>query len=428
MPSSRGRRPKQTPPARKRRSWFARLSPEVRVIGLVVVLAAVIGAIVVWPRAEQGPPQKLVVAAPADEAMRLALVTAQRSFTQAHKDIDVVFVDAPPEKMRAYEAMWRKGKSGVDLLIGAQDELARWGKAGLLEPWDEFLAVRDVRLAHVGLEAGQVAGKQAMLPVALELTCIKVSEPGDMAPPLSLGGLARDAQSIGAPGGPALGADWGARWAAAVILSTARAGGAEQTRAMPLAGVAEALAWWRGGISAGWARKPTADGDNGAPPLLWGGHGGWLAGGVRARHALPLQVWLPPRAAERGTVCVVYGALLPRHSRRKEAARLFAADLLLSQGFQYALAQRTGLLPAAVGAWGKLKGPTWEALAHAAADSIPLSPELRSPAVAERFAQVTRACLAGEIAPAAAAAELARAPEAAERPAGKHDQGPIKSH
>lgn len=424
MPRSRGRRPKQIPPAHKRRSWFARLSPEARVIGLVVVLAAAIGVIVAWPRAEQAPPQKLVVAVPADEAMRLALVTAQRSFTQAHKDIDVIFVEAGADKLRAYEAMWRKGKSGVDLLIGAEDELTRWGKAGLLEPWDEFLAAKDIRLAHVGLEAGQVAGEQAMLPVALELTCIKVSEPGDTAPPLSLEGLARDAQNMRAPGGPALGADWEGPWAAAVILSTARAGGAEQTRAMPLAGAAEALAWWRGGVSAGWVRKPSADGDGGAPPLLWAGQGGWLA----TEKGSASRVWLPPRAAERGTVCVVYGALLPRHSEHKEAARLFVADLVLSQGFQYALAQRTGLLPAAVGTWGRLKGPTWEALAHAATDSIPLSPELRSPAVAERFAQVTRSCLAGEIAPAAAAAELARAPEAAERPAGKRDQGPIKSH
>lgn len=401
MSRSRSRRQRKAPLPRKRRSWFSRLSPEVRVIALVVVVAAGIGAFVFWPRKEARPTPKLIIVAPADDAFRLALIDAGRSFARTHRDLEVVVVDARDEKMRAYEAMWRKGESRVDLLIGAEAYLAGWAQAGLLEPWDDLVASRKMRLAPAGLEAGRIAGKQVMLPVALELTCLTVAGPDSGAHPDSLERLASAARKLSSPGAPALGADWQGPWAAAVVLSTARAARPQPTQALLMGGAGEALAWWRRGIAEGWARKP-ATSDGSLPLLWWAGQRGAPAGdGDRG------TLWLPPGAVEHGTLCAAYGAVLPRKSSHQPAARLFASEVLLSDEFQSALAQRAGLLPAVVGAWDRLSGPRWKALSGAAARSLPLSPELRARGTAERFAQLTRSCLEGETTPAAAAARLA---------------------
>lgn len=403
MSKSRGRR-KRIPPERKRSgSWFARLSPEVRVIGLVVLIMGIAMAIVLWPWQKEKLQEPLTVVIPADEPTSLAFREARRSFMAQHKDLDVVLIEAEDAKLQAYEAMWRKGKSGVDLVIGGEAYLARWAAAGMLEPWDDFLSRREVRLSSAALEAGRLGTAQQMLPVAMELPSIAVFAPGAVSPPDSLDALASLASRLSAAGSPALGANWTGQWAEAVLAATAAAGvPQERTLNMLIGGSEGALAWWRRGIAEGWARKPGAGAPR--PPLLWAGETAWFGAG----DAGGARLLLPPGAAQNGTVCVAYGAQLPKQSKRKEAARSFAGDLLLLEKFQLALAQRAGLLPAVIGVWPKLKGAEWQALTAVAARSIPLSAELRSADVAERFAQTTVRCLNGETPTATAAAELAR--------------------
>ena len=429
---SQGRR-KRIPPAPRRHSWFDRLAPEVRVIGLVVILMGIAAAIVLWPRQEKEPPQPLTVVVPADEPLRLAFQEARRSFMASHKDIEVVLIEAQEQKMPAYEAMWRgvasgsqaasraagkperkrgsgrtakpvrKSAPGVDLLIGAEAYLARWAQEGLLESWDDFLETRDIRLSSASLEAGQVAGEQRMLPLALELASIEVSAPGHVAQPDSLQALASLAARLSVPGKPALAADWRGEWAEAVLLATAYAGGAQGQNARMLIGRAgDALGWWRRGVAEGWASKPGVG--ESRPPLVWAGQRAWFEGRGQG-----IRLLLPPGADAKGTICVVYGALLPSKSKRKDAAQAFAGELL-SQKFQLALAQRAGLLPAAVKVWPKLEGAEWKALATVAARSLPLPAEWRARESAQRFARAAKACLNGEISPAAAAAEMTRSP------------------
>lgn len=395
-------RPRRTPPPPRRRSWFNRLSPETRVIGLVAVIAVIAGLIVLWPRQEKKAAQALTVVIPANEPMRLAFHDAARSFMRTYKDTEVVLIEAQDEKSQAYEAMWRKGKSGVDLVIGAESHLNRWGRAGLLEPWDKFLGERDLRLSTASLDAGRVGQAQAMLPVALELSALKASLPAQIATPDSLDALAALAAQASRPGEPALGGDWNGEWAEATLLATAHAAGETQNLEMLLGRTRDALTWWRRGIDAGWARKPGAA--EAQPPLLWAGQRAWF----EARQGTRIQFMLPPHAAETGTICVVYGAVLPMQSKRKDAARLFADKVLMSQGFQVALAQRTGLLPAVIKAWPKVKGPEWEALRGAAARSFPLPPELRSNEVVEPFARAVDGCLTGRMSPEAAASAIGK--------------------
>ncbi len=437
MPKPRSRR-RDVPP-RKRRPWSSYLPPEVRVIGLVAIIVGIGAAIVLWPRKAARPAQELTVVVPAAGQMRLALMEVRRSFAQAHRGIDVVLVEARDDKMRAYEAMWRKGRSGVDLLIGAEGYLARWAQRGMLESWDGFLADSEARLAHAGLDAGVVAGKQALLPLLLELTCIYAAAPGGAAAPDSLAGLQRVAQRLSAPGQPALGASWQGPWAAAVVLSTAHAAGAHRSSERMLLGRAgDALTWWRSGVAAGWARDPAAGAqpvrqaqgrpvrqaqgrpvrqaqDKHGARLQWGGHEEQLV------HRSAGALWLPPGAAERGTICLVYGAMLPRESRHKEAARLFVRELLSDQA-QTALARRTGLLPAVVGAWKTSKGNWPSDWVSAAARSVALSPQLRSREAAQEFARIAVSCVSGETAPAAAAAQLARLSAGQERGDGSSRQ------
>jgi len=389
----------------RRQSWFNRLSPEARVIGLVAVIAVIAGLIVLWPRQEKQAAQALTVVIPANEPMRLAFHDAARSFMRAHKDIEVVPIEAQDEKTQAYEAMWRKGKSGVDLVIGAESHLSRWGRAGLLEPWDKFLGERDLRLSTASLDAGRVGQAQAMLPVALELSALKASLPAQIATPDSLAALATLAAQASRPGKPALGGDWNGEWAEATLLATAHAAGETQNLEMLLGRTRDALTWWRTGIGAGWARKPVAG--EAQPPLLWAGQRAWFEA-RQGTPGTPIQLILPPRAAETGTICVVYGAVLPMQSKRKDAARLFADKVLMSQGFQVALAQRTGLLPALIKAWPKVKGPEWEALRGAAARSFPLPPQLRANEVVEPFARAVDGCLTGRMSPEAAAGEIGK--------------------
>jgi hypothetical protein len=405
---SRGRQKKTpVPPQPRKRSWFARLSPEVRVIGLVVIIAAIAGAIVVWPRPEQEPPAPITVVIPAGERMHRAFQEARKAYIAAHKDADVILVEADDEKMKAYEAMWRakpseKSKTGgVDLLIGAEPYLSQWSGEGLLASWDDFLAAHDVRLSNASLEAGRVAGAQRMLPIGLELATIEITGEPRVSQPSTLQDLAKLAADMSTAGAPALGADWGGEWGEAVLLATAHAAGGDVSNVkMMLGHTKDALAWWQQGIAAGWARKP---GVAGTPRLLWAGQRAWFDAGDGTR----TRFVMPPGAADRGTVCVVYGALLPERSKHQDAARSFAADILLSRKFQVALAERTGLLPASVATWAKLKGPEWKELAAAAARSIPLSPNLRAPAATERFTREITGCLSGETSPEEAAAEIA---------------------
>jgi ABC-type Fe3+ transport system substrate-binding protein len=116
---------------------------------------------------------------------------------------------------------------------------------------------------------------------------------------------------------------------------------------------------------------------------------------------------LPPGAAQRGTILVAHGVLLPRASRHKQAARMFVRELLSYQS-QTALARRTGLLPADVGAWKAHEGDWPSGWVNAAARSIALSPQLRARETAEEFARITASCLKGETTPATAAAQLLR--------------------
>lgn len=411
MSKSRARQKRTPLPSQPRkRSWFSRLSPEARVIGLVAIISAIAGAIVLWPRPEQEPPAPITVVIPADKHMRLAFQDARKAYIAAHKDADVVLIEADEEKMKAYEAMWRAKPSkkdktvGVDLLIGAESHLAQWSAAGLLASWDDDLAKRDVRLSSASLEAGRVGGAQRMLPIALELATIDVTGTRTAPQPATLQDLAKLAAGMSAPGAPALSADWRGEWGEAVLLATAHATGGDASNVrMMLGRMGDALAWWQRGIASGWACKP--DAADGPSPLLWAGQRTWFNGGVGGnRHLL-----LPPGAADRGTVCLTYGALLPQRGRRQESARSFAADILLSDKFQVALAQRTGALPASVSAWRRLKGPEWEALVAAAARSLPLSPDLRAPDVVARFTRGIADCLNGGTAPAQAAAEITAA-------------------
>jgi hypothetical protein len=398
------------PPAPRRRSWVARLSPEVRIIGLVVIIGGIAALIVLWPRQEKQAAEALTVVIPASEPWRLAFHDAARSFMRTHKDTDVVPIEAEDEKTQAYEAMWRKGKSGVDLVIGAEGYLNRWSRAGLLDPWDQFLGERNLRLATASLDAGRVGQAQSMLPVALELSALRASLPAKVATPGSLDDLAALAAQASRPGEPALGGDWSGEWAEATLLATAHAGGETQNLRMALGRTRDALAWWRKGIAAGWARKPGPG--TGQPPLLWAGQRAWF----EAQGDGKTQLLLPPGAADTGTICVVYGAVLPAQSRHKDAARLFADKVLMSQEFQIGLARRTGLLPALIKAWPKVKGPGWEALRDAAARSFPLPPELRSADVVEPFARAANGCLAGRTSPDAAAAAIGKLSGAAAAP------------
>lgn len=436
--SSRGRR---IPPEPKRRSWFNRLSPEVRVIGLVVVSVIAVVVFIAWPRPEPREPQAIAVVIPADEALHTAFQEARRTFIAAHKDMDIVLVEAGEDKMPAYEAMWREGEAkgaaaqptpgqpskgraaperetkppgkakptGVDLIIGGEGYLGRWARAGLLESWDEFLAQREVRLSEAALEAGRISGKQQMLPLALELPAIGLTPPAGMVnatevtQPESLRALADLAARLSQTARPALDARWAGVWSEAVLLATAHAAaGRDENVRMMFGRTGEALAWWRHGIETGWALKPRMGPANYTAPLLWAGQRAWFE-----KRGDKAQLLLPPGAQDTGTVCVVYGALLPARSQHKDAARQFAAHLLSFRS-QRSLAERTGLLPAAVGPWGKLGGAQWKALEGAAARSVPLPAELRDAEVVKRFRQTALACLRGEESPQAGAAELAK--------------------
>lgn len=363
---------------------------------------AIVGLIVLWPRAEEKAPEALTVVVPADKSLRLAIREGARPFLKAHEDVDLVLVAADDEKMHAYEAMWRKGESGVDLLIGAEEYLARWSREEMIEPWDTFLTQRNIRLSSASLDAGRVEDTQQMLPVALELSALRVFSQSAVAQPATLADLAALAAQLSASGEPALAADWTGQWAEATLLATAlAASGTSQNVGMLTARAEDALAWWRRGIAEGWARAPGAN--ESAPPLLWANQRTWF----EERGEANAQLMLPPAAADNGTICVVYGVVLPKKAKRKDAARQFSEKVLVSEDFQIAMAQRTGLLPALVSAWPELKGAEWEALIGAAARSMPLPPELRARDTVLRFAQAATRCLNGELTPAAAAEEIA---------------------
>jgi hypothetical protein len=429
----------------------------VRVIGLVAILMGIAAAIVLWPRQEKEPPAPLMVVIPtgepmgASEAMRFAVHEARRSFVKAHKGADVVLIEAPDEKMRAYGRMWRtpesKGEAkrgrganqagaatpkpratpGVDLVIGAEAYLAQWARQGLLDSWDDFLEKRNLRLSSAALEGGRVNGTQRMLPLALDLPVIALGlppelpaiMPSEIPQPDSLQALEDLAKRLGRGSDrPAMDAEWRDEQFEAVLFATAyAAGGAGQNAQMLLGRIPQALAWWRRGATEGWARIPEAEYE--ATPAKKPGssaHEGSTVSWTRLswmmqRQWLTLtyhgQMLLPPGASAKGTVCLVYGALLPEKSKNKELARAFAAELL-SQKSQLALARRTGLLPALIGAWPKLKNAKWKALSAAAARSVAVPAELRSAETAAQFTMTVRRCISGDVSPEAAAAEIAR--------------------
>jgi ABC-type glycerol-3-phosphate transport system substrate-binding protein len=419
----------------------------VRVIGLVVIIMIIAGIYVIWPRPEAPEPQAVTVAIPADEALHAAFQEARRVFVAAHKNIDIILVEASEDKLPAYEAIWRKSASkgaaakgspgapgkggavsaganrgrmkvapgrpapaGVDLIVGGESYLARWARAGLLEPWDEFLAQRNLRLSEAALAAGRIGGKQALLPLALELPVISFTPPaatasaGETTQPDSLQALQTLAAKLSeVSGSPALDAPWSGVWAEAVLLATAHAEARRDENVhMMLSRTKAALTWWRSGIASGWAITPGARPVAYAPAMSWAGQRAWF----EARHA-KVRLLLPPGAQDRGTVCVVYGATLPAKSQHKDAAQQFAAHLL-SFRVQRAFAERTGLLPAAVAPWARLKDARWEALKAAASRSAPLPPELRDAEAVRRFTRTAIACLRGEEQPQAAAAKLAK--------------------
>lgn len=400
MPRPRNRR---TPiiPGRSRRSWLARLAPEVRVIGAVLIICAVLAVVVAWPRKEAGAAEKLTVVVPAGD-LGAALRTLRQSFVTKHRDIDVVFVEAEAEKMPAYEKRWRKNESGVDLLIGVEAYLTRWSAAGHLEPWDDFARENELHFSHVAVDASTVGERLQMAPLAIDLPCLKFSGGAAAVAPTTLAEIETLARKLGAAGRPVLDADWSATWALPTALSVACAAAPQRRASLAPAGLADALAWWKRGIEAGWARAPGANVED-RPVLMWGGEDGWPAQAASDQTTL----WALPGAVKQGTIALTYGAVMPRASRHKRAARTFVRELL-SPATQATLAQASGLLPAELKAWKRkqLAGAPWGDLKNTAAQAVALPPRLRSLEIADAFARDAAACLQGKLTPQQAAASI----------------------